>query len=193
MWKRLWPVIVVVVVVVLASWWVFSRGDDFYVTDENWDRGVARRWPGYYVPLESRVHAAGRVVKLGNGEKRRITQVVPHGPYLHVHLAGKPLDQKVHGYPKDYRIEDGPASPGGEDPFIITDANWDRSVARRWAGFVVSAEKSGLAQDRTVVLKNGEPRKVLRVEQKGPYLNVYLDGPRLDPAVHGIPPEYTLK
>ena len=190
-WKRLWPVILVIAIVLIAAWWAFSR-DDFYVTDENWERGVARKWAGYYVPLESREHAPGKVVKLRNGETRRITQVQVKGPYLNVFVAGKPLDPKVHGIPKDFRVVDA-AVAEVEDRFLVTDAYWDRSVARRWAGFFVDAQKPGYAVDRMVTLKNGESRRITRLEQKGPYLNVYLEGAPLDPAVHGIPPEYAVR
>jgi hypothetical protein len=44
-----------------------------------------------------------------------------------------------------------------------------------------------------VLFKNGESRRISAVEQQGPYLNVFVEGGPLDPAVHGIPPEYQLR
>jgi hypothetical protein len=76
--------------------------DPFYLTDDNWDHGVARRWSGYFVPKGASGYSVGRRVRLKNGEVRAITQLVESGVYLKVYLEGAPLDPLVHGNPPDF-------------------------------------------------------------------------------------------
>jgi hypothetical protein len=75
----------------------------------------------------------------------------------------------------------------GADAFDLTVANWDRGVARKWAGFFVRSGTPGYAPGRRVKLGNGEVRAIVKVEEKKPYLNVFVEGKALDPNVHGTP------
>jgi hypothetical protein len=175
-----------------GGWFWGSADDGFHVTDANWNRGVARKWAGFYVEGGSKEYEAGRLVTFRNGETRSIVRTQENGKYLNVFVAGNPLDPSVHGTPTDYKVAD---AAGGKaiDPFYLTDANWNRGVARRWAGFFVPRDAPGYAVGVTVRLKNGETRKVTRVDQSGPYLNVYLDGKPLDPLTHGAPPDLVVQ
>jgi hypothetical protein len=178
-------------IVAIAVWRLFAA-DSFYVTDANWDRGVARSWAGYHVPLDKEDHAVGMQVRFRNGETRPIVKTVTNAPYRNVFVAGDPLDPARHGLPSEYRIEPAKGPPGA-DSFFLTDANWNRGVARRWAGFFVRSGTPGYSVGGRVTLKNGEIRTIVRLEDASPYLNVYLDGSPLDPALHGVPADYILQ
>lgn len=56
------------------NWFRSPSKAGFYVTDANWDQGVARRWAGYYVDARSTGHEPGMAVKLKNGETRQIVR-----------------------------------------------------------------------------------------------------------------------
>jgi hypothetical protein len=175
-----------------GGWFSGSPDEGFHVTDANWDRGVARKWAGFYVDGASKEHEVGRLVTFKNGETRSIVRTHKNGKYLNVFVAGNPLDPSVHGMPPEYKLSDA-AGGKASDPFYLTDANWNRGVARRWAGFFVPKGAPGYAVGATVRLKNGETRKVTRAQQSGPYLNVYLEGKPLDPLTHGAPPDFVVQ
>lgn len=79
----------------------------FFVTDQNWTRGVARAWSGFFVPNDAYYRARfvpGKRVKFKDGETRQITAVVVSGDYLHVHVDGTLLDPEKVGVPDQYAI-----------------------------------------------------------------------------------------
>ena len=84
--------------------------------------------------------------------------------------------------------------PGSINPnFFVTDHNWIHGVARKWSGFFVPSnpqfsEPYKIA--RAVRFPNGDTRMIVRTEQVGPYLNVYVDGPVLDPEKVGLPSNF---
>ncbi|WP_139206153.1 hypothetical protein [Blastococcus sp. DSM 46786] len=73
-------------------------------------------------------------------------------------------------------------------PVDLTDATWERGVAREGAALFVFNTPLKLAalQDATEVrFPNGETRVISRVEEAGDFINVFLDGPPLDPRTAG--------
>lgn len=91
-----------------------AEGDDpFYLSDQNWDRGVARHWPGFFVPntpAYATRFSVGREVVFANGEQRRIERTVAHGAYLHVVVDGGPLRASETGVPSRFSVRGSPAS-----------------------------------------------------------------------------------
>lgn len=79
----------------------------FYLTDDNWDHGVARRWAGFIVPnieLYVRDFVVGNYVKLENGDTRKVVDVKPAGKYLNVYVEGEILIPGRAGVPSNYVI-----------------------------------------------------------------------------------------
>lgn len=79
----------------------------FFLTDENWDQGVARNWAGFIVPNTApyaRDFMAGNYVKLENGDTRRIVDVQPAGKYLNIFVEGAILSPGRAGLPSHYVI-----------------------------------------------------------------------------------------
>ena len=93
---------------------------------------------------------------------------------------------------------DGARIPGKSslDSFYLTDGNWNKGVARRWAGFIVPNTYYYLTNfqiGKDIRLVNGEVRKILEVaEALGGYLNVYVDGPIMDPLRVGTPDHFVI-
>lgn len=85
--------------------------DDFFLTDVNWDRGVARRWAGFFLPKRERYSndfRPGRLVKFADGQVRRIVRAETSGPYLNVFVEGSPLIADKAGLPSVYTVREGP-------------------------------------------------------------------------------------
>lgn len=72
----------------------------------------------------------------------------------------------------------------------LTDENWVNGIGRRWAGFLVenNSENRGLLEgvDAIGFPKSGE-REVKRIEDRGRWINVYVEGMLLDPEQDGFP------
>lgn len=84
-----------------------SSHEDFYLTDENWVRGIARRHTGFFVPNLSRFreqYKPGRSVRMKNGDTRTITQVTPSGKYLNVAVDGPLLHADQVGLPDKFEV-----------------------------------------------------------------------------------------
>lgn len=82
----------------------------FYLTDGNWEGGIARNWAGFFVPSNHYFATRFRVgakVKFGNGEVRSITSVRIYGPYLNVYVDGVPLKSGEVGLPNSFSIVEG--------------------------------------------------------------------------------------
>jgi hypothetical protein len=89
--------------------------ESFFLTDNNWLRGIARNWAGFFLPNTSdfaRDFQPGRYVLLGDGSVRKIIRVEFNGPYLNIFLEGEPLDADKVGLPSHFRIIAGEV-PGG--------------------------------------------------------------------------------
>lgn len=71
-----------------------------------------------------------------------------------------------------------PQAPA-DDPVYLNDAEWDRGISRRWAGFHVEASPLHLVRyqpGRVVRFATGELRRILRAELHGRYLHVHVGG-----------------
>ncbi len=82
-------------------------------------------------------------------------------------------------------------APGSlNEAFFVTDFNWERGIARHWAGFHVPHTDEYTSRYQTgsfVAFRNGETRRIVRIEQFGAYLNVYVEGDVLNPDAVGLP------
>lgn len=81
--------------------------ENFYLTDENWDHGVARAWTGFFVPNTHYYSTNFRVnnhVRLLNGEIRKIAKVEADGEYLEIHIEGEILNPEKSGLPSSFVI-----------------------------------------------------------------------------------------
>lgn len=80
----------------------------FFISDENWQHGIARKWAGFMLPNTKayiQKCKTGRIAKLPNDERRLITGVRSSGKYLYVYLEGAPLDHNKVGSPNLIEIE----------------------------------------------------------------------------------------
>jgi hypothetical protein len=83
-----------------------ASDDGFYLTDNNWIRGIARRWAGFIIPNTQKntdQYLVGRMVKFADGEIREIAGAAPNGLYLQIYLKGDPLPVKV-GLPSSFVV-----------------------------------------------------------------------------------------
>jgi hypothetical protein len=85
--------------------------DDFYITDDNWLIGIARRWAGFFVP-NTKVfvdqYKIGNLVKFDDGEIRTITRVEPSDRYLQISVNGAPLNAGKVGSPDKFSVINQP-------------------------------------------------------------------------------------
>lgn len=66
-----------------------------------------------------------------------------------------------------------------DDAFNITDGNWEKGIARSFAGFLVENTTANLKRympGTRLRLKDGSIRAIPRIEVSSTYINVYLDG-----------------
>lgn len=80
---------------------------DFFISDSNWEKGVARNWAGFFVPNSQpfqSLYLPGAIVTFANGEKRRVLRTESSGAYLNIYVDGSPLDAKLAGIPSQYSI-----------------------------------------------------------------------------------------
>ena len=78
-------------------------------------------------------------------------------------------------------------------PSNITDVNWLHGIARNWSGFVM--RNSPIAQNSLqngiqVRFVDGVIRHIVRQEQSGAYLHIFLDGQALEGALVGYPNKF---
>ncbi len=81
--------------------------EDFFLTDGNWNYGIARRWAGFFTKntVENRTkYKNGKAVMFVNGESRKIISVIENGPYLNVGVEGEILHAKDVGVPSKFEV-----------------------------------------------------------------------------------------
>lgn len=80
--------------------------------------------------------------------------------------------------------------PVENSAFNLSDRNWEKGVAKHWAGFFVSKSSKNV-QEYTVGNKvrfiNEDIRTIKRMATSRRYLNLYLDGAPLDGNTVGYP------
>jgi hypothetical protein len=79
----------------------------FYLTDENWVNGIARHWPGFFVPNNPEMikqYAVGKIIRFADGQERQIVSIEQHEQYLYVFIAGDLLNGEKVGYPKRHDV-----------------------------------------------------------------------------------------
>jgi hypothetical protein len=79
----------------------------FFLTDRNWDKGIARRWPGFFTHNTKDNRSSfrfGKQVIFPNGDKRIIASVSENGPYLNVWVNGDILNPISVGYPDKFKV-----------------------------------------------------------------------------------------
>ena len=83
--------------------------DEFFLTDSQWVRGIARRWAGFFVPSTTKFvneYKVGRLVILADGEIREIKRAEVLGGYLNIYLSGELLNPEKVGLPSKFFVED---------------------------------------------------------------------------------------
>lgn len=73
-------------------------------------------------------------------------------------------------------------------PFNLTDANWKNGISLTKAGFFVSnteRARKALTKGQKVKFSDGETRVIRRVFENGVYLNIDLDGKKLNSKKYG--------
>lgn len=77
--------------------------------------------------------------------------------------------------------------------FLFADAEWDRGIARKHAGYYVRnlpENKAKHALGRKVRFASGESRRITDVTEDALYLYVRLEGAPLEPAAVGLPHKF---
>jgi len=83
--------------------------NDFFLTDGNWVRGIARRSAAFFVPNKrpyTEYYKVGKFVFFPNMDFRKITEVIHNGIYLNVRVEGPALDPDRVGWPTDFEAVD---------------------------------------------------------------------------------------
>jgi hypothetical protein len=83
--------------------------ENFFLTDVNWVKGVAKNWAGFFVPNTADYFGKfkiGKQVRFSDGNIRTITQTSTFGVYLNVYLDGEPLNPEKVGLPNSYVVLD---------------------------------------------------------------------------------------
>jgi hypothetical protein len=84
-----------------------ATAQDFFLTDSNWVQGIARHFPGFFVPNTDAVRtqlAPGAEVVLANGEVRKVVKAEVHPPYLNVYLDGPNMQVQSVGKPDSFVV-----------------------------------------------------------------------------------------
>ena len=80
--------------------------------------------------------------------------------------------------------------------YNLTDSNWTNGVAKNWAGFFVDNRPTNVAQlspGKKIAFADGSTRTIVRQEQSGVFLNIYLNGLPLDGSIVGYPKKFKVR
>lgn len=96
------------------------------------------------------------------------------------------------------RMVEMPQFPGPVEltPFKLTDQNWENGISRVKAGFFVDntfRNRMGLSTGNTIDFPFSGSRTINFIEYTDKYINVYLEGKKLDPARDGYPNTFSIK
>lgn len=174
--------------------------NDFFVTDGGWVNGIARNHTGFYVPNKipyTDEYKIGKYVFMPNIDFRKVIETTQDGPYLNVTVEGPVLDPASVGVPSAFQVVDTPniLAHSTLDDFYLTDENWNKGVARNWAGFFVPNTyyySTIFKTKKYVKFANGDTRKILKISASGKYLNVNVEGAVLNPKKTGSPSKFIL-
>jgi hypothetical protein len=81
------------------------RPSDFFLTDENWKNGIARRWAGFFTSnteVNRDRFKEGNTVIFSNGDKRSVVSAAENGPYLNIWVDGEILNPEEVGLPSRF-------------------------------------------------------------------------------------------
>ncbi len=174
--------------------------NDFFLTDWYWAHGIARDSSRFFVPNKipyTREYKIGKYVFLPNIDFRKIIDITPNGPYLNVKFEGPALNPVRVGLPSKFQVVDTPHASTHSilDNFYLTDENWNKGVAKAWAGFFVPNTyyySTNFKTGKHVRFLNGDVRKIIKVTAFEKYLNVDVEGAILSPQEAGLPSEYSI-
>jgi hypothetical protein len=81
-------------------------------------------------------------------------------------------------------------------PYNLTDQNWENGICRERAGFFIEntiQNRMGLSDSDTIELPFSGRRAIAFIEYTDKFINVYLEGPNLDPTRDGYPNKLSIK
>lgn len=89
-----------------------------FLTDANWDHGIARRWAGFIIPNTQEFasqYQVGKEIKFAHGESREVIRVDSNGQYLNIFVSGDPLNPEKVGLPTTFIVMERIGSDLKED------------------------------------------------------------------------------
>ena len=173
-------------------------------TNTDWLNGVWRKSPGFSIPANDankNAFKVGASVKLADGQVRKVTQVQVAGANMSVYLDGAAVNGTVVGAPNKLSLATTTATapaPTAPAPSVVATSNlnsftnteWLNGVYRASAGFSIQATSANIAAFKagaSVKLADGQVRKILRAQQVGSNMSVFLEGSAINGAAVGYP------
>ncbi|RYJ61310.1 glycoside hydrolase family 5 protein [Pseudomonas songnenensis] len=173
-------------------------------TNTDWLNGVWRKSPGFSIPANDankNAFKVGASVKLADGQVRKVTQVQVAGANMSVYLDGAAVNGSVVGAPNKLSLATTTATapaPTAPAPSVVATSNlnsftnteWLNGVYRASAGFSIQATSANIAAFKagaSVKLADGQVRKILRAQQVGSNLSVFLEGSAINGTAVGYP------
>jgi endoglucanase len=173
-------------------------------TNTDWLNGVWRKSPGFSIPANDankNAFKVGASVKLADGQVRKVTQVQVAGANMSVYLDGAAVNGSVVGAPNKLSLATTTATapaPTAPAPSVVatsnlnsfTNTDWLNGVYRASAGFSIQATSANIAAFKagaSVKLADGQVRKILRAQQVGSNMSVFLEGSAINGAAVGYP------
>jgi endoglucanase len=173
-------------------------------TNTDWLNGVWRKSPGFSIPANDankNAFKVGASVKLADGQVRKVTQVQVAGANMSVYLDGAAVNGSVVGAPNKLSLATTTATapaPTAPAPSVVatsnlnsfTNTDWLNGVYRTSPGFSIQASSANIAAFKagaSVRLADGQVRKVLRAQQVGSNMSVFLEGAAINGSTVGYP------